>query len=158
MNYKSSVLTPFGQYILTSDGSNLTGLYLENQSYFPDLTGFLDEDLEIFRLTKIWLNDYFAGQIPVLNFPVKPAGTAFRQKVWQILTKIPYGQTTTYGEIAKLLNIKSAQAIGGAVGHNPISLIIPCHRVIAQNGSLTGYAGGIEVKKKLLEMEENTIQ
>ena len=107
-----------------------------------------------------WLDRYFAGGRPSLcELPLAPAGSEFRQGVWSILCEIPYGEVTTYGDIAKKVAARmgnksmSAQAVGGAVGHNPISIIIPCHRVVGSNGSLTGYAGGIKTKIKLLELE-----
>lgn len=106
--------------------------------------------------TKRWLDIYFSGHEPDFTPPLHPVGSPFRQAVWQLLLEIPYGQTTTYGALAKRLNAgrMSAQAVGGAVGHNPISIIVPCHRVVGANGSLTGYAGGLERKIKLLEIEK----
>lgn len=106
--------------------------------------------------TKRWLDVYFTGREPDFTPPLHPAGSSFRQAVWQLLLEIPYGQTTTYGALAKRLNAgrMSAQAVGGAVGHNPISIIVPCHRVVGTNGSLTGYAGGLDRKIRLLEMEK----
>ena len=115
-----------------------------------------NNSLEVFKSAKNWLDRYFAGQKPDLKeLPLKPQGTEFQKKVWKILCEIPYGNVITYGDIAKRLNplSRSAQAVGGAVGHNPISIIIPCHRVVGANNSLTGYAAGIETKKKLLELE-----
>ena len=108
---------------------------------------------------KCWLDDYFEGKKPERQFKIAPKGTEFRQQVWQILLEIPYGEVTTYGEIAKKvaerrgMSTMSGQAVGGAVGHNPISIIIPCHRVVGTNGSLTGYAGGVEKKEWMLQME-----
>lgn len=119
-----------------------------------------NNSLEIFKKTKKWLDRYFKGKKPEISeLPISPTGNDFRQRVWQILCEIPYGEICTYGDIAKIIakeNGKermSAQAIGGAVGHNPISIIIPCHSVVSSNGSLTGYAGGIKTKLKLLEHE-----
>ena len=116
--------------------------------------------MPIFIKTKNWLDRYFAGERPAISdLALAPFGSAFRQKVWNILCGIPYGQIITYGDIAKQLASDlhkkgmSSQAVGGAVGHNPISIIIPCHRVVGANGSLTGYAGGIDTKVKLLELE-----
>lgn len=116
--------------------------------------------LPLFHLVEQWLDAYFQGKQPELSLPLAPKGSPFRQDVWDILCQIPYGEVITYGDIAKKMaqklgkNTMSAQAIGGAVGHNPISIIIPCHRVVGANGSLTGYAGGIESKIKLLELEQ----
>jgi len=118
------------------------------------------DDMPIFNDTKMWLNKYYAGERPSFKqLPLAPIGSGFRQAVWNILCEIPYGETITYGDIAKIMAKKlgkakmSAQAVGGAVGHNPISIIIPCHRVVGTNGSLTGYGGGIKIKTKLLEHE-----
>ena len=118
------------------------------------------DDIPVFVKTKKWLNRYFAGQKPSINeLPLAPSGNEFRQNVWKLLCEIPYGETTTYGElarkIAKQMNktSMSAQAVGGAVGHNPVSIIIPCHRVVGTGGNLTGYAGGIDIKIKLLKLE-----
>lgn len=163
MLYKSIYNSPIGKITLASDGKNLVGAWFEGQKYFADSIKeemHLDNDLEIFKNTKIWLDKYFQGQQPnIKDLPLLPLGSDFRQSVWKILCEIPYGQTTTYGKIAKIiatengLNKMSSQAIGGAVGHNPISIIIPCHRVIGSNGNLTGYAGGIDLKIKLLQHE-----
>ena len=119
-----------------------------------------NDDLEIFISTKQWLDRYFAGDKPnISELALEPSGGEFRKIVWEILCKIPYGETITYGEIAKKVAIKmnkksmSSQAVGGAVGHNPISIIIPCHRVVGVKGNLTGYAGGIDKKVRLLEHE-----
>lgn len=118
------------------------------------------DDLPVFDAAKRWLDRYFAGKRPVISeLPLSPIGGEFRQLVWRILCEIPYGQVITYGEIAQQIAVKmnrttmSSQAVGGAVGHNPISIVIPCHRVVGTNGSLTGYAGGIGTKVKLLELE-----
>ena len=161
--YKTTYNSPLGKLTLASDKINLTGLWLEGQKYFESgLYGkaIKDDNLEIFKKTKDWLKRYFNNQKPNINeLSLKPKGSAFRLEVWKILTKIPYGKTMTYKEIASITakkqgkKIMSAQAIGGAIGHNPILIIIPCHRVIGSNNSLTGYAGGIENKIKLLELE-----
>lgn len=155
--YKS----PLGNILLAADETGLTGLWFEGQKYFantlPDES--ISQDTPILIAAKNWLDMYFSGEKPKFTPPLHPAGSAFRQRVWQILLQIPYGQTITYGEIAnkvaKMQNIShmSAQAVGGAVGHNEISIIIPCHRVVGTNGSLTGYAGGIDKKIALLELE-----
>ena len=140
---------------------------MENQKYY--LNGLKQEltskdNLQVFENTKKWLDRYFEKEKPsIKEIPIAPKGGEFRQKVWKILCEIPYGQTITYGEIAKRIAKQmnkekmSAQAVGNAVGHNPISIIIPCHRVIGKNGSLTGYAGGIERKKMLLELEKENV-
>lgn len=161
--YKTNYTSPFGNIVIASDGENLSGLWLEGQKYFAyTVNGNLIEnnDLEIFKQTKTWLNKYFQGSKPKISeLSLKPNGSQFRQRIWQLLCEIPYGSVTTYGEIAntiakeKGIEKMSAQAVGGAVGHNPISIIIPCHRVIGSNGNLTGYAGGIETKIKLLNLE-----
>lgn len=166
--YKTTYQSPVGTYVLACDKfENLIGVWLVGQKYFCSGADILIEEdsLKIFRDTKIWLDNYFEGKKPnIKSLPLAPIGNKFRQAVWAELGKIPYGEVTTYGKIAKEiaqqrgLSRMSAQAIGGAVGHNPISIIIPCHRVIAQNGSLIGYAGGIDVKKKLLELEKTNHQ
>ncbi|EZH65233.1 hypothetical protein DH09_16445 [Bacillaceae bacterium JMAK1] len=160
--YTHQIQTPLGQVTVSSDGHALTGLWFDGQKYYGKTLGnhtIEKYDLPLFAQVEAWLNDYFSGQQPTLHFEVKPAGTDFRKTVWNELLSIPYGSLTTYGEIAQgfyetLGKNMSAQAVGGAVGHNPISIIIPCHRVVGSNGSLTGYAGGIDVKKKLLQLED----
>lgn len=161
--YKTYYDSPIGQLLLTSDGKALTGLWIEGQKYFASTIKeepLQKDELKIFVKTKDWLDRYFAGQKPLpQELPLAPEGSDFRKAVWKILCNIPYGEVMTYGRIAKIiaeqkgLSSMSAQAVGNAVGHNPISIIIPCHRVIGTNGSLTGYAGGIEKKKKLLQLE-----
>ena len=152
-----------GPLTLASDGERLVGLWLPGQKYYgATLEGKVAEDdsLPVFAQVKEWLDRYFAGeQPPIFALPLAPSGTDFRHRVWRKLITIPYGQTRTYGQLAQELadedgNDKmSAQAVGGAVGHNPISIIIPCHRVVGADGSLTGYAGGVEKKVFLLEHE-----
>lgn len=148
--------------MMASDGENLTGLWFEEQKYYASTISekVLEKKIPIFEKTIQWLERYFHGERPrITELQLAPQGSLFRKEVWRILCEIPYGEVLTYGEIAKMIAEKrgiermSAQAIGGAVGHNPISIIIPCHRVIGSNGSLTGYAGGLELKKKLLEHE-----
>ena len=153
--------SPLGDLLLAADEEGLTGLWFVGQKYYAH--GLPDESIwqetKILTETRRWLDIYFSGEDPTFTPPLHPSGSAFRQAVWQILLQIPYGQTITYGEIARkmaeLKNVShmSAQAVGGAVGHNEISIIIPCHRVIGTNGSLTGYAGGIDRKLSLLELE-----
>lgn len=157
--------SPVGLLIIVTNESSLCGLYKDGQKYFLDSINeelIENNELEIIRITKKWLDDYFFKRNPSTDsIPLKPNGNDFRQLVWSILKTIPYGKTTTYGEIAKEVAHQlgkenmSAQAIGNAIGHNPISIIIPCHRVIAKNGTLTGYAGGINMKKFLLELEKD---
>lgn len=163
MLYSSYYESPLGRLTLGSDGSNIIGLWISGQKYEggKDPESFIEKsDLPVFQAAKSWLDAYFAGQKPDLaDLPLAPEGSEFRQQVWKVLTKIPYGKVMTYGaigqEVARRMGkLKmSGQAVGGAVGHNPISIIIPCHRVIGTNGSLTGYSGGINRKIKLLEHE-----
>ena len=155
--YKTECPSPIGLLTLASDGENLTGLWMENQKFFgaglPDDT-IQKDDLPVFATVRNWLDAYFAGECPsVANIPLAPAGSPFRKQVWQILMKIPYGHTMTYGDIAGKLDTGCAQAVGGAVGHNPISILIPCHRVLGTSGNLTGYAGGTDRKRFLLTLE-----
>jgi len=164
MYYSAKYSSPIGAITLASDGNNLIGLWNERQKYhgdviFKEMAG--KNDISVFDDTKRWLDRYFAGEKPAISgLPLAPVGGEFRQEVWGILCKIPYGEVITYGDIAKEMAVKrnkarmSSQAVGGAVGHNPISIIIPCHRVVGSNGSLTGYAGGISTKIKLLELED----
>lgn len=163
MYYISNYESPIGKFLLASDGKNLVGLWIENQKYYKKgISGEIleNDDLAIFRDTKNWLDRYFAGKKPnISEINLSPIGGDFRQNVWKILCEIPYGEVITYGDIAKKLakkmnkNSMSSQAVGGAVGHNPISIIIPCHRVVGANGSFTGFAGGINKKKQLLDLE-----
>lgn len=162
--YESTTYSsPVGRLTLASDGEALSGLWLEGQKYFgASVPGAMRErdDLPVFRSARDWLDRYFAGQRPdPSELPLRPAGSTFRQEVWKLLLRIPYGQVTTYGELARQMAVArgresmSSQAVGGAVGHNPISILIPCHRVVGANGSLTGYAGGLDKKIKLLALE-----
>ena len=154
--------SPMGGILLAADEIGLVGLWFDGQKYFArDLPEErIERDTPALTEAKRWLDIYFTGKEPDFLPPLHPIGSAFRQDVWGILLQIPYGKTTTYGEIARRLAEKrglsrmSAQAVGGAVGHNEISIIIPCHRVVGTNGSLPGYAGGIEKKIKLLELEQ----
>lgn len=145
--------SPVGSLILVSDGSALTGLtFTEPDSHWVYL-----DNLSIFDSVSRWLDAYFAGTPGPVDFPLSPSGTEFQRRVWQILLTIPYGETVTYGTIAKQLGAGiSAQAVGQAVGKNPIAVIIPCHRVVGAGGKLTGYAWGIERKQWLLGHEEDT--
>ena len=147
--------SPLGEILLAADEVGLTGLWFVGQKYFA--RGLpaerMEQETPILVEAKRWLDIYFTGKEPGFLPPLHPKGSAFQQRVWEALLKIPYGTTMTYGEIAKDLGISSAQAVGGAVGHNKVSIVIPCHRVVGTNGSLTGYAGGIDRKRKLLELE-----
>ena len=153
--------SPLGRILLAADEIGLTGLWFEGQKYYaaqlPE--AHTEQETPILAEAKRWLDIYFTGKEPDFLPPLHPIGSAFRQAVWEILLQIPYGQTMTYGEIARRMAAQkglarmSAQAVGGAVGHNEISVIVPCHRVVGTNGSLTGYAGGIDKKMKLLELE-----
>ena len=162
MMYTAQYSSPVGQLTLASDGKGLTGLWLEGQKYFGDTLpeDAAPGDVPVLRQARQWLERYFAGDRPDLrDFPLRPAGSPVRQAVWEILKQIPYGQVTTYGAIAREAAAKlgrdsmSSQAVGGAVGHNPLSILIPCHRVVGTGGSLTGYAGGIDKKIFLLSHE-----
>ena len=153
--------SPLGGILLAADEIGMRGLWFDGQKYFArDLPAErIEQDTHALAEARRWLDIYCSGKEPDFLPPLHPAGSDFRQEVWSILLQIPYGQTTTYGEIARRLAEKhglpqmSAQAVGGAVGHNEISVIIPCHRVVGTNGSLTGYAGGVDKKVKLLELE-----
>lgn len=153
--------SPMGRILLAADEIGLRGLWFDGQKYFArDLPEKrIEQETPALAEAKRWLDIYFSGKEPDFLPPLHPVGSAFRQAVWEILLQIPYGQTTTYSEIARQLagtaglSRMSAQAVGGAVGHNEISIIIPCHRVVGTSGSLTGYAGGIDRKVKLLELE-----
>lgn len=152
---------PYGRYVMAAEAGALTGLWLAGQKYFPAaLPAPSGEETALFALTRRWLDAYFAGQRPEVSaLPLAPRGSDFAQSVWQLLLEIPYGQTLSYGQLAARLAAQrglahmSAQAVGGAVGHNPISVIIPCHRVQGAKKQLTGYAGGLEVKSFLLKLE-----
>ena len=163
MYYEMKYDSPVGRLTLASDGLNLAGLWMEGQKYFGGtVPGELrpNEELEVFSRAKDWLDRYFNGKKPVPSeLPLAPVGGEFRQTVWELLCEIPYGELTTYGQIAREAAKRlqresmSAQAVGGAVGHNPISIIIPCHRGVGTGGSLTGYAGGLDKKIWLLKHE-----
>ena len=160
MDYIYHYESPIGMITMASDGETLIGLWFDGQKYFGDSLGEAYEEkmLPIFEQTIKWLDIYFSGGIPDFTPALTMRTTEFRKNVWNIMLSIPYGETMTYGEIAKKLQSMSAQAVGGAVGHNSISLIIPCHRVVGSDGSLTGYAGGIDKKIKLLELEGIKLQ
>ena len=158
MIYTCTFDTPLGILQGSAEEGALIGLHYVGQKYFPsNADSWIEKaDDDLFMQLRIWLEDYFAHRIPEMRIPLAPKGTEFQQKVWLALLTIPYGTTTTYGAIAEQLGEgykKAAHAVGGAVGHNPISLIIPCHRVLGANGSLTGYASGMDKKQWLLELE-----
>lgn len=165
MMYITDYQSPVGVLTLESDGENLTSLYYDGQldKENPKLEKVNQADQKIFETVSLWLDEYFQGKNPSINFPYKAEGTEFREQVWHELAKIPYGETVTYGNIAKKIAAlrgkekMSAQAVGGAVGSNPISIVIPCHRVVGQDNHLTGYGGGINVKKHLLECEHHNL-
>jgi methylated-DNA-[protein]-cysteine S-methyltransferase len=161
MNFTFLYSSPVGALTLASDGERITGLWLAGQKYFA---ATLDaeravKNLPVFERAAEWLTAYFSGANPDFTPPLAPRGSDFRQAVWALLREIPYGEVIAYGELAKRTAGRigaarmSAQAVGGAVGHNPISLMIPCHRVVGADGSLTGYGGGIQNKIKLLTLE-----
>jgi len=163
VHYIMKYHSPLGEITVASDGESVVGLWLEGQKYFAaTLDGDLrEENLGVFEKVCRWLDVYFSGSEPTFTPPLAPKGSEFRRTVWEQLLRIPYGETVSYGEIAKRLEAEtgrktSARAVGGAVGHNPISIIIPCHRVVGADGSLTGYAGGVDKKVKLLEIERAT--
>jgi len=162
MDYTAHYDSPLGGITLASDGEKLVGLWFDGQKYFADTLGNVYEErpgLDIFETTRRWLDIYFSGHAPNFTPPLQMRTTDFRKRVGEIMLTIPFGKTMTYGDIARIiarergLTSMSAQAVGGAVGHNSISLIIPCHRVVGTGGSLTGYAGGIDKKVQLLKME-----
>ena len=162
MQYTSSYHSPLGDILLAADETGLCGLWFEGQKYFAlglDKV-YQEKEIPLFDHVRQWLDLYFSGKNPGFSVPLHLVGTCFQREVWEMLCLIPYGHTATYAEIARRIAAKrglphmSAQAVGGAVGHNPVSVIVPCHRVVGTNGSLTGYAGGIERKQKLLDLEQ----
>jgi len=162
MQYTVYYQSPIGKMLLAADSAGLTGAWFEGQKYFACGLDKEHEEQEtpVLDKAKAWLDIYFSGREPDFAVPIHLTGTEFQKEAWEILCSIPYGHTMTYGEIAgriaaqRDLQHMSAQAVGGAVGHNPISVIVPCHRVVGTNGSLTGYAGGIDKKRKLLTLEK----
>jgi methylated-DNA-[protein]-cysteine S-methyltransferase len=169
MIYTCTVNTPLGNMTASAEEGALTGLWFIGQKYYPETGAWkIQPDYPPFAALRLWLKEYFARRSPPLENPLSPGGdglrlnprgTAFQRAVWEILLTIPYGQLSTYGKIAGQIAaargrlFRPAQAVGGAVGHNPISILIPCHRVVGSTGSLTDYAGGIEKKKALLQLE-----
>ncbi len=162
MIYSCRIDTPLGVMTASAEEGSLTGLWFVGQKYYPAQAGdwTCEQQYPVFRELRDWLEKYFSGQRCISAPRLAPRGTPFQQAVWKILLGIPFGEVTTYGKIAKklaaerALSSMSAQAVGGAVGHNPISILIPCHRVIGANGSMTGYAGGLDRKRALLELEQ----
>lgn len=162
MLYYKKVASPLGEITLRSDGEALTGLWFADDKHYgaKDIAGAALADLDIFVQAEAWLAEYFAGREPKVSVPLKLQGSEFQMQVWRLLQDIPYGRLVTYGDIAKKIAAQkgmarmSAQAVGGAVGHNPLCIIVPCHRVVGANGSLTGYGGGMWRKVRLLELEK----
>ena len=162
MDYTTHYQSPLGGITLASDGDALVGLWFDGQKYFADALAEQHQerdDLPVFDDTRCWLDIYFSGRAPGFTPTLSMRTSPFRRRVWEIMLGISFGHTMTYGQIARRIALErgiptmSTQAVGGAVGHNSISLIIPCHRVVGSNGSLTGYAGGIDKKLRLLQME-----
>lgn len=166
MDFTTRYRSPLGGITIASDGEALTGLWFDGQKHYADVldkANVEQPNLPVFTQTRRWLDIYFSGQKPDFTPLLKAKGSPFRQLVWEILLSIPYGKTMTYGEIARAIAGKnglermSAQAVGNAVGHNPIALIIPCHRVLGCDGSLTGYAAGTDKKAFLLDLEKTKL-
>ncbi len=161
MQYTAAYQSSVGDVLLAADETGLTGLWFEGEKFYALSLDPEHEEREtpIFAITRRWLDIYFSGHEPDFMPPVHMIGSEFRRCVWELLLQIPYGTTVTYGDLARQvarrrgLRRMSAQAVGGAVGHNGISIIVPCHRVAGTNGSLTGYAGGVDKKRRLLELE-----
>lgn len=161
MTYINYYKSPMGELLLEADETGLTGVWFDKEKYFSvkKITNISVKESDIFKKTKKWLDIYFSGKAPDIKIPLHLKGTEFRKRVWEILLDIPYGKTVSYGMIAKKIAAEtgkkmSAQAVGGAVGSNDIAIIVPCHRVIGADGSLTGYTGGLDKKVKLLEIEK----
>ena len=161
MTYTQTDSSPLGEVLLSADDMGLSGLWFAGQRYFARTLppGAVPGETPVLTASKRWLDCYFSGKRPDFLPPLHLIGTDFQQAVWNLLLKIPYGQTVTYGALARTLAQQlgkpamSAQAVGAAVGRNPVSIIIPCHRVVGADGNLTGYAGGVERKLQLLQLE-----
>lgn len=161
MQYTAKYQSPVGEILLAADEIGLTGLWFDGEKFYADSLDpeHEERELPVFETVRKWLDIYFSGKEPDFMPPVHMIGSPFRLSVWELLRQIPYGETVTYGELAKMVAEKrglsrmSAQAVGGAVGHNEISIIVPCHRVVGSDGSLTGYAGGVDKKERLLTLE-----
>jgi methylated-DNA-[protein]-cysteine S-methyltransferase len=161
MIYYKWLESPVGALLLTSNGRSLTGLYMKGQKYLPTQTADWQksEQLALFVQAQAQMAEYFAHQRQQFDLPLEPEGTAFQKQVWHLLTEIPFGETITYGTLAKMTgNPTASRAVGAANGKNPISIVVPCHRVIASNGALTGYAGGVDRKQWLLQHEQANIE
>ncbi len=165
MEYTHRYASPLGGILLASDGTALTGLWFDGQRHFArGLVGAsAKKALPVFDEADRWLDRYFSGRDPGPVPPLHPKGTPFQTAVWETLQSIPRGETATYGQIARMIGERtgrrtSARAVGGAVGRNPVSLMIPCHRVLGADGGLTGYAGGVERKARLLALERTAAQ
>lgn len=162
MFYYKKLASPLGEITLRSDGEALTGLWFADDKHYgaKDIAGAALADLDVFMQAEAWLAEYFAGREPKVSVPLKLQGSEFQMQVWRLLQDIPYGRLVTYGDVAKKIAAQkgvarmAAQAVGGAVGHNPLCIIVPCHRVVGANGSLTGYGGGMWRKVRLLELEK----
>ncbi len=166
MNYYTTFDSLIGKLTISSDGKYITGIWIENQKHFGSIlsnNSIENNTLEIFSETKKWLKEYFSGKNPQSKIPIKMIRSDFRKMVWNIIYDIPYGKIMTYGEIAKIISEKTnkpfscSKAVGNAVGRNPILIVIPCHRVVGTRNKLTGFAGGIDIKEKLLKIENTNI-
>ncbi len=155
IQYMMEYDSPVGKILLAADDTGITGLWFAGQKYYADNMSsvYRREKTEILELAEAWLDIYFTGAEPDFTVPLHLMGTPFQLAVWECLRTVPYGETVTYGDIARSMGVGSARAVGGAVGRNPVSVLVPCHRVIGANGALTGYAGGLERKRALLELE-----
>lgn len=159
MDYITYYSSPIGRITVASDGDAIVGLWFDQQKHYAsvlDSNKYQQDNLHLFKTVFNWLDIYFSGNKPNFSPKINMRGSCFQRRVWNILLSIPYGEMITYGTIAKQLNCRSSQVIGGAVGRNPISIIIPCHRVVGTNGKLTGYAGGINKKHWLLNLEKRS--
>ena len=157
ITYLSSYVSPFGPMTMASRNERLVGLWFDGQKHFAStVTGRTETaNNEALRECRRWLDIYFGGREPDFTPPLELIGTEFRKKVWNALLSVPYGETSAYKKLAELIGNTSARAVGGAVGRNPISIIVPCHRIIGADGSITGYAAGVDIKKKLIDLERH---
>jgi methylated-DNA-[protein]-cysteine S-methyltransferase len=148
--------SPAGELLLISDGEALTEVTVESDPRWREREGWVRRDDGVLRRACEQLQDYFAGRLTHFDLPLAPRGTAFQRQVWEGLNSVPFGETVSYGQLAERLGqARSARAVGAALGRNPIAIIVPCHRVVGSNGSLTGYAGGLDLKRWLLDHERN---
>ncbi len=155
MEHSSHYQSPLGELLLTARDGALTGLWFAGQKGMPSARGYREKEVPVIAQAKKWLDIYFSVGAPDFVPPLCLKGTHFQKKVWENLLAIPYGETVTYGAIAKRIGVPSAQAVGGAVGRNPIAIIVPCHRVVGAKGQLVGFAGGLDKKEALLKMEHS---